>query len=236
MICAPEIWYTLQMIDRLHSSTDLYKAPTWSDLDLPPFLQTDQGRLEGFLNVAHSGAKSLEILVMSRDYDAPPRIINRIQALTGIKISTHTNTKNHFNYGLERLGVVERGERRGWRLTPFGEAIKPAVIFFWGQLLDLGTHPMALLNASSQGTKDSEGNILTTAALTRSKVLHSLYQHGAQSCIVLAEDIGFNFASMNDHINELDLEGITTTASKDILGGQTYLKYGTTTRGVIFND
>lgn len=226
------------MAERLVQGLDLYRTPTWDDFYLSSSLKTPVARLEGVLNVVHSGAKSLEVLAMSQRNDVSTQwIINQIQDQTGIVISSATNTSNHFNYSMERMGIVEKGIQRGsWHLTPFGEAIKPAVIFFWKQLRDLQTHPMAVLNTNANGVKDADGNVVTTGTLTRARILRALYQSGGQSRAALANRVGFHYSSIASHIEDLDLEGITTTLSQDNWSGEPYFSYGVTTYGADFKD
>ncbi len=224
------------MAEQLIRGLDLYKTPTWDDSSLPPSLKTPGARLEGVSNIVHSGAKSLEVLVMNQNDVSSQWIINRIQELTGIVISSATNINHHFDYSMEKMGIVERGIRRSrWHLTPFGEAIKPAIIFFWRQLRDLQTHPMAVLNNNTNGAKGVDDTV-NTGTLTRVRTLQALYQYGGQACSALANQVGFNFRSIRSHIEDLDLLGITTTISHDNLSGEPYLFYGVTTYGAGSKD
>src|SRR3989344_1581016 len=165
----------------------------WAFVEMHRQLSIPEKRLEAFANVANNGAKCTIVLAMDPNatWESVTTIRNNTNKLSQLQtIAQYRSVQRFMVDTIERIGVAARGNRvdTEWQLTPFGVAIKPAIIYTQEMCMLLGINPTDVFGNVSIPTTDATGNIITTPAARRVGLLEAIYDALEETG---AEEVGF---------------------------------------------
>lgn len=117
---------------------------------------------------------------------------NKITGMT--TIAQDRSVQRFMEDTMERISVAARGNTEGsaWGLTPFGLAIRPAIIYMQEMCTLLGTEPPGIVGNVSIPTTDASGDIISTPAAKRIALLKAIYDALEESG---TEEIDFQTAA-----------------------------------------
>lgn len=214
---------------RLHVSRAVFGEPgapryprSWAELDLPPELDSPEKRLGAAVNIIQNGAQSLTVLAMNPQpgyWESYNQINKRLPRIGGGNLVYRTVTRNHLVQTIEPVGAAARStlDNKEWTITPFGVALRPAILLAWQNFLDLDLDAMQVLGSNSRVKKDNEGNIVSTPAQARTRILLDLLEKGHLRIIDLSSAIGLSTAVTNKHADGLSHGGIV---EKDVASSE----------------
>lgn len=227
---------------RLHSRA-MFGEPSvprypksWEELDLPPELDTPEKRLGAAANIIQNGAQSLAVLAMNPQpgyWEGYNQINKRLPRIGGGKLVHEETTWGHLVKTIEPVGVAARStlDNKEWTITPFGVALRPAILFAWQNLLDLDLDAMQVLGSSSYVKKDNEENIVSTPAQARTRILFELLEKGHLRVIDLSAAIGLTPGATCEHADRLSHGGIVEKDSTLPEAGEPVTHYALTEQG-----
>lgn len=157
-----------------------FESDGWSFVESHPRLSIPEKRLEAFANIINNGAKCAVVLSMdpAQTWESITTIRHNANKLSQEQTIAQDRSVQRFMVDvMERIGAVARGSRdeTEWQLTPFGLAIKPAIIYTKEMCTLLGIDATDVVGNLSLPTTDKKGDIIITPAARRIGLLKEIY-------------------------------------------------------------
>lgn len=198
----------------------------WDEFPLTPEIDISEKRFSAVLNVLKNGGQTLTVLTMPpyremwTDYRTISSNMNQQVGLPVVKADIAT--KDHLTYCIEPIGAAARStlDDKEWSLTPFGIAMRPALIFAWQRLLVQGFDGTEVFGTNSQRKKGQEEDLPTTAPLTRARALLLIRERGVVQEVDLMRKTGLTSATITRHTNRLHELGIIHKESRSTQDGE----------------
>lgn len=222
---------------------DLGPNPTWeqilaSDPDHEPHLDKPEGRFEAVLNIVKNGGMVLEVMAMDRNMRDFHDIYKSANELSGFKVNKmSTVTRDHLIRTIARVGAAARSDvdDQMWQLTTFGEAIKPALMYVWGEIIEHDIDPAKAFGSSSMLKKDDQSNIITSSPYSRARIVIALASQNVTPAVELVSRLNVTENAVLGHIKRLISAGLVNFESVDTSSG-TYTSFKLTDQGKSRND
>lgn len=198
-------------------------SPSWeeilaSDPDHEKHLETPEGRFQAVLNIVKNGAMVLEVMAMDRSWQDFHDVYSEVNKVCGFSVNTRADkTANHLIQTISTVGAAARSDINDtdWQLTPFGQALKPALIYTWQKFLAQEINPAKALTSTSKVKKDKDGNLLASAPYSRAKILLFLASSGQMKEVELVNQGSVTQHSVKEHLKNLKNGGLINFESVD---------------------
>lgn len=182
-------------------------------------LETEGGRFQAILNIAKNGGMAIEIMVMDREWRSYHLVNGRARKSVGGIVNNNSVTLAHLVKTISTVGAAARSDidEHDWQLTPFGESIKPALIYTWQKIIEHDINPVGALGSRSDIRKDREGNIIITPPLVRARMLIAINTQEYLTENALATKVGVDSSATLRHLQNLRAAGLISYESVDTI-------------------
>lgn len=215
---------------------EVVERQQWNGIVLTPEIETSWNRLSAVANILQNGAQTLTVFAMKPDvsyWGTASEINGGVKRLIGETLVSSGTTPGYLRSTLEPVGAAARSDtdERYWAATPFGIAIRPALIFGWQRMLYWGLNGSDVFGVTSQKTKTPEGTIITPVDI-RLQIFDLLERRGTLRVSDITGSINvIAKPDVIDHLDRLASAGLITKEGLEPIKEKSQTKYLPTGRG-----